>query len=133
VNVATIETSTIWVIKVGVLLDLVASHPAYAQKIIDNLSNNLRNIVHRVSRMAFYQVTHRLARLLINLPEEALSGEGARRLTQEQLAARLGSVREVIARSLRELERSGAIRVENRRIYIEDREVLEKISQGTWE
>ena len=90
-------------------------------------------MVNRVSQMAFFQVTHRLARLLNKLPEEALSGEGANRLTQDQLAARLGSVREVIARSLRELERGGAIRLENRRIYIEDREALKRLSEGTWE
>ncbi len=133
VNVAALEESTVWVIEVGILRQLVTLHPTYAQKIIDNLSSNLRRLVHRVSGMAFYQVTHRLARLLTQLPEDALSGEGASRLTQDQLAARLGSVREVIARSLKELERGGAIRVENRRIYIEDRETLEKISQGMWE
>ncbi len=133
VNVAALEESTVWVIEVGILRQLVTLHPAYTQKIIDNLSSNLRKLVHRVSGMAFYQVTHRLARLLTQLPEDALSGGGASRLTQDQLAARLGSVREVIARSLKELERSGAIRVENRRIYIEDQEILEKISQGMWE
>ncbi|MBT3338658.1 MAG: Crp/Fnr family transcriptional regulator [Anaerolineae bacterium] len=133
VNVAALEESNLWVIDVEILRDLVLLHPAYAQKIINNLSGNLRNLVHRVSGMAFYQVTHRLARLLIKLPETSLSGEGASRLTQDQIAARLGSVREVIARSLKELERCGAIRVKNRRIYIEDREILEKIAQGMWE
>ncbi len=133
VNVEALEESTVWVIEVAILQELVSSHPAYAQKIINNLSENLRNLVHRVSGMAFYQVTHRLARLLTKLPEDVLSGDGPSRLTQEQLAARLGSVREVIARSLKELERGGAIRVEHRRIFIEDQEVLEKISQGTWE
>ena len=44
--------------------------------------------------------------------------------TQEQLAAQLGTVREVVARSLKELERSGAIRIEDRRIHIADDKVL---------
>jgi len=45
-------------------------------------------------------------------------------MTQEQMAARLGTVREVVARSLKELERSGAIQVENRRIRIVDQEIF---------
>ena len=133
VNTATLEESKIWIIKVDVLRQLASSDPVYAQKIIKILSGNLRTLVHRISGMAFYQVTHRLARLLNRLPEESLSGERRARLTQNQLAALLGSVREVVARSLKELERGGAIRVRNRCIYIEDREALEKISQGMWE
>ena len=133
VSTATLEESLIWIIEVDVLRELAAEDSAYAQKIIKILSGNLRIIVHRISGMAFYQVTHRLARLLNRLPKESLSGEKNARLTQSQLAALLGSVREVVARSLRELERGGAIRVEKRRIYIADREALERISQGTWE
>jgi CRP/FNR family transcriptional regulator len=70
--------------------------------------------------MAFYQVTHRLARLISELPAE----ESRPYWTQEQLAAQLGTVREVVARSLKELERSGAIRIEDRRIRIADDTVL---------
>ncbi|MCF6277284.1 MAG: Crp/Fnr family transcriptional regulator [Anaerolineales bacterium] len=133
VNVAALEACTVWIIEVGILRQLVLSNPDYAQKIIENLAHNLRGLVTRVSEMAFFQVTHRLARLLNDLPEEALSGENNTRLTQDQIAARLGSVREVIARSLRELERNGAIRLEHRRIYIDDQEKLKKITEGTWE
>jgi CRP/FNR family transcriptional regulator len=49
--------------------------------------------------------------------------------TQEQLAARLGTVREVVARSLKELERSGAIKIEDRRIQIVDKEIFRQWSQ----
>jgi len=133
VNTAALEESEIWIIQTEILRKLVSSYPKYANQIINNLSNNLRDLVLRVSGMAFFQVTHRLAHLLNELPEEALNGENNTRLTQDQLAARLGSVREVIARSLRALERSDAIRLENRRIYIEDREKLAQLAKGMWE
>jgi CRP/FNR family transcriptional regulator len=133
VNAAALEECLVWVIKGEILRELTFAHPIYAQKIINNLADNLRTLVQRVSGMAFYQVTHRLARLLVKMPEDSLSGEGAARLTQDQIAARLGSVREVIARSLRELERGGAIHLENRRIYIVDREKLEDFAEGRWE
>ena len=97
--------------------------------IVENLTKMMRHLVHLVSELAFYQVTHRLARLISELPDDELNGEANVRVTQDQLAARLGTVREVVARSLKELERSGAIRVENRRIHIKDADVLQQWTQ----
>ena len=85
----------------------------------------MRGLVRMVSEMAFYQVTNRLARLISELPAE----EAPPHWTQEQLAARLGTVREVVARSLKELERSGAIRIEDRRIHIADQDALSQWTQ----
>ena len=108
-----------------VLHDLVRSDPEFALKILEEFGQNLRNLVAKVSEMAFYQVTHRLARLIEELPIE----ETRPNWTQEQLAARLGTVREVVSRSLKELEKSGAIRVEDRRILIADNDVLRQWTQ----
>ena len=124
VNVETLETSRIWVINNEVLRDLVQAHPQFAQKVLANFGRMLRGMVRMVSEMAFYQVTHRLARLINEIPADDLSGISGAHWTQEQMAARLGTVREVVARSLKELERSGAIQVENRRITIVDPGVL---------
>lgn len=132
VNAEAIEPSRAWVVEPGNIRKLVTTHPDFAQKVINNLSGNLRMLVRAVSEMAFYQVTHRLARLISQLPGDELAGEGTARLTQEQMAARLGTVREVVARSLRELERSGAIRTVNRRITVADPSLLEQWTQGPW-
>ena len=122
VNVEALETCRVWEIDGETLRELVNLHPAFAQKIIRNYSQMLRGMVRMVSEMAFYQVTHRLARLIEELPQD----KSAPHWTQEQLAARLGTVREVVARSLKELERSGAIKVEDRRIQIVDKEIFEQ-------
>ena len=132
VNAEAIEPSRAWVVEPESIRRMVSTHPDFAQKVINNLSSNLRTLVGAVSEMAFYQVTHRLARLISQLPSEELSGQGTLRLTQEQIAARLGTVREVVARSMRELERSGAIRTANRRITIADPSLLELWTQGPW-
>ena len=59
---------------------MLAAHPDFAQKVIDNLCANLRMLVRTASELAFYQVTHRLARLISTLPDEQLAGEsGSRR------------------------------------------------------
>jgi CRP/FNR family transcriptional regulator len=132
VNAEAIETSQVWVVEPGFVRKMVSTNPDFAQKVIYNLGQNLRMLVHAASEMAFYQVTHRLARLISQLPSDEPGGEWTSRLTQEQLAARLGTVREVVARSLRELERSGAIRTGNRRITIADSSLLEQWTQGPW-
>lgn len=121
-NVEALETCSVWVIEREALRKLVLSHPPFAQKVLENFGRMLRGMIRQVSEMAFYQVTHRLARLINELDTE--EAPSASPLTQEQMAARLGTVREVVARSLRELERSGAIEVENRRIRILDREAF---------
>jgi CRP/FNR family transcriptional regulator len=120
VNVEALEKSKVWVIDGEMLRALVKSHPDFALKVMSNFGKNLRGLVRMVSEMAFYQVTNRLARLISELPEE----EARPHLTQEQLAAQLGTVREVVGRSLKELERSGAIRIEDRRISIADSKIL---------
>ncbi len=83
-----------------------------------------------VEELSFFQVTNRLARLISLLPPDQLVGSTNQRITQDQLAARLGTVREVVARSLRELERSGAIRVHRREILILDPDILQEWVQS---
>ena len=121
-NVEALETCSVWVIDSETLRGLILSHPQFAQKVLANFGNMLRGMVRQVSEMAFYQVTHRLARLISESPPNEIGA--ASHMTQEQMAARLGTVREVVARSLKELERSGAIEVENRRIRIVDQTAL---------
>ena len=125
VNVEALETCRVWEIDGEMLRELVNLHPAFAQKIIRTYSQMLRGMVRMVSEMAFYQVTHRLARLIENMPQD----KSAPHWTQEQLAAQLGTVREVVARSLKELERSGAIIIEDRRILIADKEIFQQWTQ----
>ncbi len=125
VNVEALETCRVWVLDSRKLRDLVREHPAFAQKVLVNFGRMLRGMVQKVSEMAFYQVTHRLARLIAEMPQE----KSVPHWTQEQLAARLGTVREVVARSIKELERSGAIKVQDRRIQIVDREIFDQWAQ----
>ena len=129
VNVEALEDTTAWVVEAEAVLDLMRKDPFFMELIVENLTKMMRHLVHLVSELAFYQVTHRLARLISELPDDELNGETNVRVTQDQLAARLGTVREVVARSLKELERSGAIRVENRRIHIQDADVLQQWTQ----
>jgi len=51
-------------------------------------------------------------------------------LTHAQLAARLGTVRELVARALGQLEGAGVIRRTGKRIVIQDRARLDRLALG---
>lgn len=128
VNVAALEESQVWLIDEAIIQQLTRESSEVAQAVIASLTCNLRNLVQMVEEVSFYQVTNRLARLLVQLPEEQLCGSKAQRLTQDTMAARLGTVREVVARSLRDLDRRGAIRVRRGKIYILDTVLLNELA-----
>lgn len=129
VNAAALEDCDVWLIEAEYIRQALAEHPAMSQAVVLNLSKNLRRLVHVIEELSFLQVTNRLARLISQLPEDQLAGEAGTRLTQQELAARLGTVREVVARSLRELEHCGAIRIRHRQIEILDRALLQAWAQ----
>jgi CRP/FNR family transcriptional regulator len=120
----------IWVVDAAAIRQSLLDHPEIARMMIEKLAKNLRGMVSLIEEMAFLPITPRLARLLsqtlVQSPETGILP----RLTQDELAARLGTVREVVARSLKELERSGAIAIQRRRILIGDRSVLEQWADG---
>lgn len=125
VNVAALEESEIWIVNGGAILDCLYKYPEVTKAVVLNLSKNLRMLVSKVEELSFYQVTNRLARLIDSLPCEQLMGPASIRLTRDEMAARLGTVREVVARSLKDLERSGVIKVSRDKIEIIDREKLD--------
>jgi CRP/FNR family transcriptional regulator len=121
VNVAAVGDCQVWIVQAEAIRASIQAHPGMARAVIANLAQNLRALVGIVEELSFYQVTSRLARLLSRMSPEMLENQ---RITQDQLAAHLGTVREVAARSLRELERSGAIRVQRRQIQVVDAQML---------
>ena len=131
ISVAALNATDVWIIEADVIHKVMEKHPEMCRMVISNLSKNLRMLVHKVEELSFYQVTNRLARLISQLPEDYLSGSKSYQITQNQLAAQLGTVREVVARSLSELQRSGAIKVHRRQIEILDEKTLRNWAQCT--
>jgi CRP/FNR family transcriptional regulator len=103
---------------------LVKELPDFSLAILNDLSDkliHLTNLVHEVSLMS---VRGRLAKFL--LVEFEKKGTPPTRWTQEQIAARLGTRREVLSRSLRELVEDGLVRTERQKIIIIDAERLKE-------
>ena len=112
------------------LKNIVTRYPRLAWALIENLAGRSRHLVRVVQDLASRSVRGRLARLL--LEQAAISEEGGQPLplTQEEIASLLGTVREVIGRTLRSLAADGLIAVERQHIVIVDRAGLELEAQA---
>ncbi len=126
-SASALESSTVYIIPKETLLALVADYPA-ALAIIKLLSTRLRHLTMVVEDLSFRSIVSRLARMLLSLAVAEGGPAPIPRLTQDEMAAIVGSVRDVIGRALRALERTGAIRIEGQRIFVEDTEKLREMS-----
>jgi CRP-like cAMP-binding protein len=98
-------------------------HPRAAMKMLAALSRRLRHTTRVVQDATFRDVPARLARVLMDLV--ARDGQPAEdgirietRMTQSDLASRVGASRETVNRALRGFEEHGWIRWEGSRIVI---------------
>jgi len=109
---------------------LMETHPQIARNATRVLARRLRALTLMVEDLAFRGVLSRVAGLLLNcaLGHHALAeGDHAAcvRITQADVAAMTGSVREVVQRALKTLEADGAIRMERAQIAVIDTSILE--------
>ena len=97
------------------------THPDLARTLLRELAGRLRHMVAMVEDLGLHSVQTRLARLLLREAVAAEQGDPARPLTQADMAAQLGTVREMISRALKTLENEGLIVIERGNIRIVDR------------
>lgn len=107
---------------------ILRDHPKVVANATTVLAARIRHFLELVEDLSFRQVIGRIARLLLDY---AGDGTGPRpKLTQQEMAAAVGTAREVVGRSLKTLHEEGAIRMERNRIVIVDREGL-KLTAGS--
>jgi CRP/FNR family transcriptional regulator len=126
-SASALEPSVVYLIPKGVFLSLIAHCPP-ALAILKVLSARLRYLTSMVEDLSFRSVVNRMARLLLELAVVKGGTAPVPRLTQDEMAARVGSVRDVIGRALKTLEGAGAIRMEGHRIYVIDAGKLKKMA-----
>jgi len=105
-------------------------YPDVALKILAVVGHRLRHLVGIVESLTFGSVTQRLARLVIEAAKQAGADEFEFALTHQELASRLGTVREVVSRNLARFRAEGLIRIEERRMRIENRAGLEREAEA---
>jgi CRP-like cAMP-binding protein len=114
---------------------LCLKYPQIALAALKMLAGRLRRCAELVEALSLREVDQRLARWLLSEARargsSTASGvEVTLALTNQQIAARIGSVREVVSRALSRLQQNGLITIDGRRITICDEQALEVFAGG---
>ena len=107
--------------------DLIARSPEFRRFVFTAFSTRVTNLFRIIDEVAFSRMDIRLAAKLVELSH---GGETVT-ATQQQLAAELGSAREVISRMVSEFQRRGWVSPTRGSIAITDRAALERLASST--
>ena len=104
---------------------LVSRQPNVALRMVETLARELQLAGDALEEMAFYDVTGRVASLLLRLADEDTNVvEG---YSHQDLAAMIGCLRESLTTTLDRFKRSNAVEIGRRRVEITDRSQLEQV------
>ena len=107
-SIVTLEPSRFLMVQKNDFRDFVIKNPAFALSLIEKLIRRARALTASVKSLALMDVYGRVARLLLELAEEA---DGklviSQRLTQQDIASRIGASREMVSRILKDLSSGG--------------------------
>lgn len=110
---------------------LCMQHPEVSLKVLQKVGARLRQLVGIIEDLSFTTVRHRLAALLLRMART----EGRRTpagieitlsSTNQDIAAQIGTVRELVSRNLSRFQSEGLLRMEGRTVWIPSLERLEQ-------
>ena len=118
-SVMTTEASRLVAIPKSKFRDFVGSHPDFAIRLIEKLIGRVRGLTENVKSLALMDVYGRVARLMLDLAKP----EGGKlvvqeKLTQQDIASRVGASREMISKIFKDLVAGGYISIDRKRITL---------------
>ena len=119
-SVMTLEPSQFAILSRADFKAFLLRHAEVALQLIENLIRVARGLTHNVRSLAMLDVYGRVARILLELAVDQGGGKLVipEKLTQKDIAARVGASREMINRILRDLTTGGYVTLEGGRITI---------------
>jgi CRP-like cAMP-binding protein len=129
-NLATVDAvteATLYTISCQRFHQIMRGHHEVALAVLEHLAAEVRHLSDMVEDLALHTVRTRLARFLL---AQAEGTRHPKRWTQEEIAAHIGTVRDVVGRTLRGFANDGLIRRERGQIVVLDREGLEREAAG---
>jgi CRP/FNR family cyclic AMP-dependent transcriptional regulator len=128
------EETRLFFIKKAYIRALCLKSPPFAMKVLKVLGQQVRSLSALVEELTLREVGERLVYFLLSEADragEVKTGEIYLKLnlTHSQIAARIGTVREVVSRNLTHLKSKGFIRAQNRQLIIADRAKLLNFAQ----
>lgn len=109
---------------------LCLAHPQVALKVLRVVGARLRRLVGIIEELSFTTVRHRLASFLLRLArqEGKRTAEGVEitlPASHQELAAQIGTVRELVSRNLSRFQAEGILTVQGRAVIVRDLNALE--------
>ena len=118
-SVMTLEPCRFAIVPKQKFREFLRAHPDFSVHLIEKLIRRTRALTDSVESLALMDVYGRVARLLLELPTEEDSKLVIKeRLTQQDIANRVGASREMISKIFKDLSSGGYIALEGRRITI---------------
>jgi len=119
VSVMTLEPCTCCVVPGPRLREFLAEHPDFAWHLALKFARMVRRLTDQVKSLALQDVYGRLVRLLMEMSEATGAERIVRqKLTQQDIAERIGSSREMVNRVMKELTIGGYVSVRDGRHVI---------------
>ena len=118
-SIITTEDSTFGIISRQVFMDTLLAKPTVSMQIIDLLIHRIQDLTEDVSSLALEDVYNRVVRILYKHAETVGEKLVTEKLTQQDIASRVGATREMVHRILKELKKGGYISIEGKHITIE--------------
>jgi CRP/FNR family transcriptional regulator len=129
-NAVAVTYAEVMILSHRCLMDLLASEPSLLENYVQQLAHLNRDYLERLEDMTFRSIPSRLAKLFLHETTYADQiSETPTKLTQEEIAAILGTTREVVGRALRGLLNAGLLRKQGRQLFIADRARLEILAE----
>jgi CRP/FNR family cyclic AMP-dependent transcriptional regulator len=118
-SVITVEPTTCAIVNRAQFRDFILAHPDFALHLIEKLIQRTRNATANIKSLALSDVYGRLVRLLTSLAQD-VGGKLVvpERLTQQDIAERVGASRDMISRLMKDLVAGGYLAVEDRTITV---------------
>ncbi len=118
-SVMTLEPSRFAVVTKEQFTEFLTTHPEFTARLIGKLIRLARTLTSNVRGLALLDVYGRVARLLLELAEERDGKRVVReKLTQQEIANRVGASREMISLILKDLTLGGYLSIADRVITI---------------
>jgi len=109
---------------------LCLTHPQVSLKVLRIVGGRLRRLVGIIEELSFTTVRHRLSAYLLRMAKKegrkvARGVEITLPTNNQELAAQIGTVRELVSRNLSRLQAEGLISIDGRTLVIRDMKTLE--------
>jgi CRP/FNR family cyclic AMP-dependent transcriptional regulator len=127
-SIQAMTSSLVAALRVDALRALLATDPGVARACAEELTRQLYRAFDDISEQAFLSVRQRLVRQLLLLATPGPSGGLFVHTSQQELADAIGSVREVVTRSLHQLHEEGLIDISRDVVAIRDLVTLTDIA-----